>query len=208
MPRISDKQRQATRDRILRAAREVFTRNGFHATSMDDLVAAAGMSAGGVYRYFRGKEAIIAAVAEQVVGGLTDTFRSVLDRDPAPSLAEGLREVLQHVDSIADDEGRLALVTWGEAQRDPAVARIAAHEGTQVRAAVLELVRRAQAAGELPADADVEPLSQAVFSLVPGYLLQQRVIGGLEPDRYADAVAVLLGGTATPSRRPRRGRSG
>ena len=192
MPRINERQRQARCDQILEAARGLFTANGFHDTSMDNIIAAAGMSSGGVYRYFSGKDAIITAIAQQVVGGITATISDVLKIEPVPPIAEILRRLIIQIDILADGPGRLALQVWGEAQRDPVIAALAAAEGANVRAAVLELVRRAHADGQLSQHTDLEALGQVVFSLIPGYLLQKRIIGDVNPERYADAIDVLL----------------
>jgi AcrR family transcriptional regulator len=192
MPRINEQQRQVRRDRILEAARELFTVNGFHDTSMDDIIAAAGMSSGGVYGYFSGKDAIIAAIAQHVVGGITATVSDVLETEPVPPIAEVLRRLIVQIDILADGPGRLALQVWGEAQRDPVIAALAATEGANVRTAVRELVRRAHADGQLSQHTDLEALAQVVFALIPGYLLQKRIIGDINPERYADAIEVLL----------------
>lgn len=192
MPRINEQQRQARRDQILEAARELFTINGFHDTSMDDIIAAAGMSSGGVYGYFSGKDAIITAIAQQVVGGITATISDVLKTEPVPPIAEILRRLIVQIDILADGPGRLALQVWGEAQRDPVIAALAAAEGANVRTAVRELVRRAHADGQLSQHTDLEALAQVVFALIPGYLLQKRIIGDVNPERYADAIDVLL----------------
>ena len=211
MPRISESTREARRSQILDAARDLFTRNGFHATSMDDILGAAGMSSGGAYRYFASKDQIVSAIAAEVVGGLTAVVTAVLDEDPPPSLDEALRRLIGHVDAIADGPGRLALVVWGEAQREPGIAALARREGSVVRDAVLELVRRAQARGELPSSADAHALGSVVFSLIPGYLLQKRIIGDVDPHAYADALHALLVGeaaaTAAPGRTSRTTRS-
>jgi TetR/AcrR family transcriptional regulator, repressor for uid operon len=44
------------RTRILDAAETCFVRSGFHRTTMQDVAAEAGMSAGNLYRYFPSKE--------------------------------------------------------------------------------------------------------------------------------------------------------
>jgi len=192
MPKINEQQRQVRRYKILEAARELFTINGFHDTSMDDIIAAAGMSSGGVYGYFSGKDAIIAAIAQQVVGGITATVSDVLKTEPVPPIAEVLRRLIVQIDILADGPGRLALQVWGEAQRDPVIAALAAAEGANVRAAVRELVRRAHADGQLSQHTDLEALAQVVFALIPGYLMQKRIIDDVNPERYADAIDVLL----------------
>ena len=55
MPRVSDEHLAARRQQILDAARACFLRNGFHATSMQDVIGEAGLSVGAVYRYFKSK---------------------------------------------------------------------------------------------------------------------------------------------------------
>lgn len=192
MPRITEQQRQVRCHQILDAARRLFTVNGFHATSMDDIIAAAGMSSGGVYRYFPGKDAIVTAIAQDVVGALTATVSDLLDEDPVPQLADALCRLVVNVDATADESGRLVMLVWVEAQRDPAIARLAASSARTLRSAVLELVRHAHAAGQLPQFADLEALGQVVFSLLQGYLVQKRVIGDVDPARYTDAINALL----------------
>jgi len=55
MPKVSDAHLAARRDQILAATARCFGRDGFHRTSMQDIVRESGISAGLVYRYFAGK---------------------------------------------------------------------------------------------------------------------------------------------------------
>jgi TetR/AcrR family transcriptional repressor of nem operon len=50
-----------TRQRILTAAARVFRRQGFQAGSVDDVMAEAGLTAGGFYAHFKSKDALFAA---------------------------------------------------------------------------------------------------------------------------------------------------
>src|SRR6188474_1076875 len=71
-------QRQADRrDEILSAAQRCFVRSGFHQTSMQEICAEAGMSAGNLYRYFPSKEAIIAGIAERDRADAAEQFAAV-----------------------------------------------------------------------------------------------------------------------------------
>ena len=65
------------------AAWKCFSRNGFHSTSMADVIAEAGLSAGAVYLYFRSKDDIIVAVATQVFGGIQGRLLQFADHRPA-----------------------------------------------------------------------------------------------------------------------------
>ena len=51
------------RQQILEAAMLCFAKCGFHQTSMHDISAEAGISVGLIYRYFKNKEEVIAALA-------------------------------------------------------------------------------------------------------------------------------------------------
>ncbi len=51
-----------TRERILQAAADVFRRQGYHAAGIDQVMAAAGLTAGAFYNHFPSKEALLAEV--------------------------------------------------------------------------------------------------------------------------------------------------
>src|SRR5471032_3670979 len=67
---------QNRRKQVLEAAAVCFDRSGFHGASMAEISKQAGMSAGHIYNYFDGKDAIILAFvareAEYVAGLLRD----------------------------------------------------------------------------------------------------------------------------------------
>lgn len=53
--------KEQSRERILRAAADLFRRRGIAATGVDAVMAAAGLTPGGFYAHFRSKDALIAA---------------------------------------------------------------------------------------------------------------------------------------------------
>src|SRR5688572_3194112 len=63
MPRVTEKHQEARRRQILDAAIACFARKGFRHATMRDICGEAGLSAGAVYGYFDGKEAIVEAIA-------------------------------------------------------------------------------------------------------------------------------------------------
>ncbi|MEO1076053.1 MAG: helix-turn-helix domain-containing protein [Bacteroidota bacterium] len=66
-PRRTHAERRAeTRARLLVAAREAFVRDGYAATSMDALCAAAGLTRGALYHNFGGKEGLFEAVVREI----------------------------------------------------------------------------------------------------------------------------------------------
>ncbi len=90
------------------------------------------------------------------------------------------------------DMTRVAVQAWAEALRNPAVAAVAGKAYTTIRSYFIEVARRAQHAGRLPADADPAPIGAALFSMVLGFLLQRLLLGDLTPETYVAGVRALL----------------
>src|SRR6478736_7689342 len=65
MPRITAARANAQRERILDAALTCFAREGFHAATMQDIVAESGLSPGAIYGYFKGKTDVVMAIASE-----------------------------------------------------------------------------------------------------------------------------------------------
>lgn len=195
MPRVSDAHLAARRQQILDAARRCFLRDGFHNTSMQDVIAEAGLSVGAVYRYFPSKNDLITSIAQSVIGGADAVFAELAAAEPPLPLVEALDRALTYVDAQSGEDGilPLAIQVWSESLRDPALATFvnATYSGFRDRFALL--ARRAREAGELPPDADPEAVGTALFGLVPGYLMQKVLTG--RPDRrsYLAGVRTLLG---------------
>jgi TetR/AcrR family transcriptional repressor of nem operon len=72
---------RASRERIVERAAELFAARGIAATSVDEVLAAAGAGKGQFYHYFRGRDELAAAAVghrcAQVVAGLTQALGEV-----------------------------------------------------------------------------------------------------------------------------------
>ncbi len=77
MPRTIDPQKRAD---ILAAARIIFAEHGFVGARIADIATGAGIATGTVYLYFESKEAIVAALVDDLVARLTFELCAVLDR--------------------------------------------------------------------------------------------------------------------------------
>lgn len=64
-PRISDRQKEERRSKILNAAKLVFTAKGYEAATFKDILDETGMSRGWIYLYFQTKEEIFEALLDQ-----------------------------------------------------------------------------------------------------------------------------------------------
>jgi AcrR family transcriptional regulator len=194
MPRVSESHLAARRRQILDAARTCFLRNGFHATSMQDVIAEAGLSVGAVYRYFPGKAAIIAAIAEEAIGSAAVRLGDLAHADPAPTPAEAVVLAVDAVEPELGPDGalRIAIQVWSEAMRDADLAALAGRVFGVMRGHFAAVARRAAEAGTLAPGADPEAVGAVLFALLPGYALQRVLTGYPDRDTYLAAVRTLL----------------
>jgi AcrR family transcriptional regulator len=202
MPRLSDATRAQRRQHILTSAWGCFSRDGFHATSMDDIIAATGMSSSAVYRYFRSKEEIIRASAEEGVVRVGEIFVALLDRDPCPDPAETLTilvaELHRRTDHADYDMTRLALQTWAEALRDPVLHHRARQLYVDALEHIAELAQRWRDNGYLPPDADAEAVAATLLSIMLGLIVMHHVVDDVPAHALRTGIAQLGAATRTP----------
>jgi len=75
---MSDKEKEGRRTDILAAAKKVFARKGYHATTIADIARTAKLSYGSIYWYFDSKDALFHALME-AEGKALRVFRRIED---------------------------------------------------------------------------------------------------------------------------------
>ena len=88
-----------TRERILAAALEMFSQNGFAGTNIRELSASLGMGKSSLYRHFESKEAIWNALLDEMIAYYDARFGSSEHLPPVP---ESLEELVQMTMRMAD----------------------------------------------------------------------------------------------------------
>jgi len=76
--------REEQRERILEAARMIFAHKGFTDTKMTDVAAAAGVSYGLAYHYFKDKEEIFTRLVEWALNGALGLMQQALEMPGTP----------------------------------------------------------------------------------------------------------------------------
>ena len=94
-----------TKERILVAALEMFSQNGYAGTNIRELSASLGLVKSGVYKHFESKEAIWNALLDQMITYYADHFGSAEHLPPVPDSLEGLVTLtMQMVNFTVHDE--------------------------------------------------------------------------------------------------------
>jgi AcrR family transcriptional regulator len=94
-------ERQARRAQVLRHAKRIFARKGYHRTNVADIIERAGIARGTFYLYFQNKKDLFEELLEQVVGELTTRIQRLRvgaeHADPVQQLRDNLGRVLDYV---------------------------------------------------------------------------------------------------------------
>ena len=193
MPKISEEQREARRLQILTVAARCFARQGFHRTTMEDIIRELKSSPGAVYCYFRGKNDIVAAIAEQRHNRESALLTELL---ASGNLAEGLQHLARAFFEMLQRPKRK-----GTAKSDhPDMGRISSRQthkknrGARIRQRDLltAALRNAQQAGQLPEKLDTDAFSRVLLALVQGFILQQAWEPDLDTDGYVTTAMSLV----------------
>ncbi|WP_327088909.1 TetR/AcrR family transcriptional regulator [Nonomuraea sp. NBC_01738] len=198
MARMPKEHLEARRRQILDAARRCFLRNGFHASSMQDVLAEAELSAGAVYRYFKSKDDIIAATASEALAGVALAFET--DDATPPDLDDIIDLVLgagRPPLSGSRESAQLLVQVWSEALRSTSLREKLQEVAREARDVLGALVTRHQQRGLLPADVPAEHVADVLIALVDGFLVSRAVYGHADPAAFRSGLKALM--SASPS---------
>ncbi len=173
--------RATTRRRLIDAALDVFSRNGFHAASLDEIAAGAGVSKGAVYYNFTSKEDLFLTLLEE-------RFQRILDNVRANS--EGAQSAAHlFITAIEDVPGWLPLYLefLAYAARTPRVAEDYARRFVRdSRRQVADTLQQFAAELDTALPAPVAELAVAVDAIVLGFTISRVFDPDTVPDRLVD----------------------
>ena len=220
MPRVTAAYRERQTDRILQAAEECFARSGFQATSMDEVIAAAGMSSSTVYRYFpEGKRSLIRAVLTRRMGPLVERIKRIAESEEPLDFERDFIEVLtllnyqrhgaaaDSADSEADrqDDAReapddvglsswapLAYHAWGELTRDPEMSVLVQESYRDIHGGLTRLCRNGQRVGTISRRLSPDQMASLIQSVSFGLIVEQLITGRADVEGAAAILRQLL----------------
>lgn len=198
MPRVTEEHRTARREQIVSAAMRCVARDGFHKTTMANVIAESGLSAGAVYGYFKGKNDLIRAIARSAVGGFAADLDALAEGDGQVTLARALEVVLARARGLTDgSEGglpRVAIHAWSEAARDDEVKEIVRTNVDAILQSWTRVLARARADGNLGPDGNLDQMARSMYSLMIGFALQGLILGDVDEESYVAGFTALTSG--------------
>ncbi len=193
MPRTG-RPRQFDRDDALDAAMQLFWRQGYESTSLDQLKQAmGGLSAASFYGAFGSKESLYRETLARYLGTHGQVVAALHDRTLAPrdALEQALRRSARMQTDVQLPTGCMVVLSTANASPENThlQALVAAERG-RTREAIRHCIERAVASGDLRPGADAEGLATLADALLVGMSVQAR--DGVSHAAIEAAVSNLL----------------
>lgn len=170
-----------TRDRLLRAARVVFERDGFLEARVVDIAEEAGVAHGTFYTYFDSKAEIFRTVVAEVMAQVWHTRQST-DGDPDVTPYEAIERANRQFIRVYRENGAMLglmeqAITYDKEIRD---LRLVVRERSVER--VRRSIEQMQKEGAVRDDIDAQTASAALVSMVSNFVYFWLVMGESDYD--------------------------
>ena len=158
--------RERTREELISAAERLFTEQGFHATSVDEIAFEAGYTKGAVYSNFESKEDLFFAVYERRAERVAaDYERIVREADPVTGSERMVSEAMQR---RGRDDGWLAVFFefWAHVVRRPELRERFAKIHARVQEPIIVGVERFVEERGIELPVEVRQYTAAVYAMM------------------------------------------
>lgn len=181
-------------DQALERAMNLFWRQGYAATSLQDLLAELGIGSGSLYAAFGSKEELYARVLERYSSQYCSMLVERLEA--ASDVCEAIRAALiemAETDLMDPVRGCMVVNAVTERDDDPATTDRAAATLRRVESAFAGALEQARARGEIPADRNPADLARFLTTFVQGLRVmgQARIGRAFVEDAIATAMKAL-----------------
>ena len=175
------------RAQILGAARDAFSKLGYHQTTIDDIVAAAGVARGTFYLYFDDKRAVFSELIDALWVKITAAIVPIVTDDVERPVAEQVRENLRRILGVCLNERDMTKILLSDAAGiDPTFDRRLRTFYDEVVQLLTQSLRDGQALG-IVGDGEPRVLAHLAIGALKEILVQVVTLGLREES--ADATA-------------------
>jgi TetR/AcrR family fatty acid metabolism transcriptional regulator len=158
------------RDRILKAAIEVFAKNGFYATRVSEIAKAAGVADGTIYLYFKSKDDVLITIFEDGIHRLLEILRDVASLDE-PFDVRITRVVELQLGLLEDQRDLAEVITVNLRQSSTLLKQYAAPLFMEYIDVIAGLIRDGQDEGAFRKDINPRVVARGLFGALDAILL-------------------------------------
>jgi AcrR family transcriptional regulator len=200
VPKIGEQARAARREQIIAAGLACFARSGYHAATMADVAAQAGVSKGTPYLYFATKEALFLVLHEQWDCGAGQRIDAAIAALPGAGRASPRRVLHAVAAAIAahvraePQTCRVLMEARALAAHEPTIAAAVRVSDARAHQQLTELIAAGVRAGEWPLGTDPALAARLFTAGLYGLMAQWHLAPG--SFSWDAATAALAGGPA------------
>ncbi len=178
------------RAQLLKAARKVFSRQGYDGATVSDIVREAGLAQGTFYLYFPSKKAAAVSLRDGLMEKMAEAVATTLES--RASFQDRLESLITESFKVARRNADLFRLAFIGADETHPEMHSESQEHASFLTAVTDLFRNAVAAGEMEA-MDAEIAARLAIGLLQHAMIEAFVFGeGKESDRLEQGVSALL----------------
>ncbi|ARF55168.1 TetR/AcrR family transcriptional regulator [Streptomyces gilvosporeus] len=165
---LRERKKQRTRDALIRAALELFTEQGYEATTIDEIAEAVNVSQRTYFRYFANKEDVAFAVQEMVEARFLQELRErPADEAPLTALRSAVMTAWDEIGSAIESMVPVELHMRAYRMIESTPALVAAHlrRSSDLEEQIAQLI-----AGREGLDVDADPRPRVVVAAFCGVM--------------------------------------
>jgi len=162
-----------TQNAILNSASELFSKNGYDATSVADICSKANVSKGAFYHHFSSKQDLFLVLMGIWLNDVIALFQSVsVGTANIPQIFENMAAISGGIFDALESGFPILLEFWTQANRQPAVWQRAVEPYRQFLEYFTELIQTGIYEGAFKKSLDPEVSARVLTSVAMGLLLQ------------------------------------
>ncbi|MFW9808250.1 MAG: TetR/AcrR family transcriptional regulator [Candidatus Thorarchaeota archaeon] len=169
-PKVSEEHKTMTMEKILLAALSLFSKKGYHETSMDDIVKKSGFSKGAIYGYFDSKETLFLELQKKFATINYNQLKTIIDNEPT-SMAKLERSadlVFASMCEVSDEMCRMDLEFQVASSRLPKMRKQHKEQQMAVLKLLEDVINEGIKSGEFRKDVDANSVATILISAIGG----------------------------------------
>jgi TetR/AcrR family transcriptional regulator, repressor for uid operon len=195
--KFTQEYRTELKKKIMQSAVEIFAKNGFDRTRMEDIAMAAGLAKGTLYLYFKNKEDLFYAICDHNLEELRNQLSRVFNRKENIMLDARKFYDEYRKESLGGDTIWFEMIALST--RSPRLRKILTENQSKVYQVVKEVLKTQIERGFLREDINVDVTASALIALYNGLALNKLLLQTTDSENqkaWIEMIRTLIG-TAT-----------
>jgi AcrR family transcriptional regulator len=181
-PRVTEEHKEGLKHRIVQAAIDHFSKDGYDGTKVDDIADSLKISKGTIYFYFGDKSGLFRAISDHFVDRVKDELTVVFRT--AEKVDMNVSQFYENIRKIEHSTDKLMVEMVAESTRSPQLRKALLEHRKRVLEVTTEHLRNMAAQGVLKKDTNVEAVASGMMALYIGLTIS-KLLGVSESENRA-----------------------